>query len=616
MRNLRTGRIKLNRQLTIILVGVFVLITAFMTATSQNAERQQENTPTPGYSHVVAESAYIRSGPGQQYPRIGGLFQGNRLYPLERSVDGRWILVVYWNSTVGWIHRDLGFWVENLDNLPVREEDDLTPSYLPEPKTRTPIFYPTATPEGSYIDSATNVFLRSGPGLTYSEIGHLPPESVVEPVGRNEIGDWILIRHTFVTQREDLEEHTEGFAWVSYYLVYWDVDIEDLPVLEEDNLTPTLTPTLTRTATQTSSPTRTATTTPTSTATATLIPTPTDTSTVTPSPTLTAAQTSTPSATASETATHTLSPTPTDIPTVTPSPTLTVTQTSTPSATASETATHTPSPVPTHTSTTTNTHTSTSVPSQTHTPTALPTSTVTASPTYTSAPSATMTDIPTATVTLSPTDTLTATQLPPTFTDTPTAMQTVLPTAMWTHTSVPPLSPTPTTFPTDTPAPTEIAMDVATPLISTTPTPMPPVSPRQPDSRFPIEAVVGAFILLAMLIYAGLYLRAAHYAERYTQGFAIKICPVCGEGELVVEARQTRFLGIPRVRRIVRCSVCRSLLREIGRDQWRYAVDPLPNPAMYEHYNGVEISTATLRQLADAPIVLPSKPITPPDFVD
>jgi hypothetical protein len=89
----------------------------------------------------------------------------------------------------------------------------------------------------------------------------------------------------------------------------------------------------------------------------------------------------------------------------------------------------------------------------------------------------------------------------------------------------------------------------------------------------------------------------------------------------VIEHRQERWFGIPRIRHIVRCSECRSVLREIGPRLWRYAVDPLENPVIYERYNGQEIDEAVLAQLAQNPPSTtrarqPRPPSEPPSFVD
>jgi hypothetical protein len=105
-------------------------------------------------------------------------------------------------------------------------------------------------------------------------------------------------------------------------------------------------------------------------------------------------------------------------------------------------------------------------------------------------------------------------------------------------------------------------------------------------------------VLLALLVYALLYWRGLMGTERYMGGFVVKRCPVCGRGDLVVETRPAWFLGIQRARHLVRCTECRSVLRQTRPDHWRYAVDPLENPELYRRFNGQEIDEQTLVDLS------------------
>jgi hypothetical protein len=121
--------------------------------------------------------------------------------------------------------------------------------------------------------------------------------------------------------------------------------------------------------------------------------------------------------------------------------------------------------------------------------------------------------------------------------------------------------------------------------------------------------------------YVSLYWRGLLAAERYAKGFVVDYCPVCMRGSLVVESRDERVFGIPNARRTVQCTVCRSVLRETGHRRWRYAVDPIENPPLYERFNGREIDEELLRVLARELAVpseppAPRPPATPPAFVD
>jgi hypothetical protein len=116
----------------------------------------------------------------------------------------------------------------------------------------------------------------------------------------------------------------------------------------------------------------------------------------------------------------------------------------------------------------------------------------------------------------------------------------------------------------------------------------------------PTELVIGGLVLVGVLAYVLLYWRGASRADRYAAGFVIERCPVCERGTLTAEARQTRTFGVPRVSFTVRCSECRSVLREVGESQWRYAVDPLDNPEMYARLNNRVLSEEQLRGLVAA----------------
>jgi uncharacterized protein YraI len=181
----------------------------------------------------------------------------------------------------------------------------------------------------------------------------------------------------------------------------------------------------------------------------------------------------------------------------------------------------------------------------------------------------------------------------------------------------------PTITPTPVPSTATPTKGVTVVPTAISPTAVPPVAETAPkDQGIAPEAIIGGFILLLLLGYMGFYLRGAASADRYANGFVIDRCPACDRGRLTVETRTDRLLGIPRPRRTVRCSECRSVLREVGNRRWRYAVDPMENPALYKHYNGHEIDDPTLVQIAQQPTTAsgsppgPRTPQRPPSFVD
>ncbi len=640
-------------------------------------------TPAPPVNVVVVEEGVVRGGPGESYLPVGRLDEGRVLTPVNMSADGLWVLIRYGRGTFAWVRRDLVFWADDVDALPVLEEDSLTPTVRPGMETATPFLFPTPTPAESYVRTEDQSFalVRSGPGELYPRLGRLAPGTVVEPVGQFEDGTWILIRYIFPAEENDEGTETpeqEGFAWIARGLVEWQEEIDDLPVLSEDNLTPTatFTPTFTPTPTSTASPSPTSTPTrtpslePTDTPTSTVTPSPEPTDTPTDEPTLTQTPSPEPTNTAMDEPTSTVTPsleptdTATDEPmlTRTPSPEPTDTATDEPTATATEepTLTQTPSPEPTDTPTDEPTLTQTPSPEPTATATDEPTATLTPSPEPTDTP----TDEPTSTVTPSPEPTTTATD-EPTDTATVTVMPSPEPTA--TSTDEPTVTPSPEPTATTTDEPTSrasqtplVAAQVATespsstatngptltsspePSATTTEEPTSTVATESPEpsitatqtpepTRTPIpavvpppnedgdtggvdippEAVVGGVILLVVLAYVGLYLRGLSDVDRYATGFVIETCPVCQQGHVSVEIRVTRWFGIPRARRTVRCDKCRSVLRETDNRRWRYAVDPMANSTMYERYNGREFDEARLVKLRPS-----DQTPTPPSFVD
>ncbi len=318
-------------------------------------------TPTPARSTLLVADAFVRSGPAEFYLPVGQVTPDSPLVPLNISADGRWVLIRY-NRGFGWVRRDLAFWNVNVDALPALEAG-ITPS--PSGVTNTP-FFPTSTPADNYISvSAVSAYVRSGPGRTYLRLSQLLPGTIIEPVGRNADSSWVLLR---------LPDDA-GFGWIRRDLGVWFTDLQDLPVLSEDALTPTATFTPSQTATASATPTETATST--------------DTPTITP--------------TATDTATHTATPEPTATDTATPEPT--ATDTASPEPTATDTATHTASPEPTIDS-------QASAPLQpTDAPIDIPSETPTPEPTAT--PTEDRTEIAMAVITVTPLPPASPTPIPP-----------------------------------------------------------------------------------------------------------------------------------------------------------------------------------------------------------
>jgi uncharacterized protein YgiM (DUF1202 family) len=649
------------------LLGLVVAGALFLSVRSGFADLilvQDEPTATPNVNWVSEPAGInVRSGPGLGYDVIGALTFGSWVQPLARNNDGEWMLITYL-YTQGWVQVDGVSWRLNTAALPVIEAASPTP--LPRPLYYNTPGGPTYTPNANWVDVGMDgAFVRAGPGQGFLPVGELFTGDVVDPVAHDPAVDWILIRYGtgYGWIRADLVAWTQPVEQLPVF------DSSDLtphftavPVKPTATRTPT--PTITPSATPTDTPTYTATVT--STATDTLTPTPTATASSTPTatPSETPKPTSTPTSTASATATPTLTATPSDTPSPRPSPTLTDIPTATasstltplPTATLTGTPTWTPPPPPTETArpalsressptiapsdTATATWTFTPFPTVTPSLTASPVPSDTPAPTATPTVPATLTPVPSATATASPvpSDTPSATA---TLTNTPTATATA--TSTFTP-SPPPPSSTASLVPSDTPAPTvtPTATLTASATASSTPentlTPLAVaagaggtnggsggagvepggegssaavVSPGTGSGGLPSTAIwLGGGLALAALAYLGVYVVQAAKLDRYREGFVLSICPVCEDGHLYLEERRYRVLGIPRVRRVVRCDVCRSVLRQVGRQRWRYAVDGVENPDLYDTLNGHVLTEQRLIEIS------PEYRGAPPEYIE
>ncbi len=556
------------------------------------------DTPEGNWANVGEEGAYVRAGPGRTYLVLGALHAGDVVTPVARVEDFTWVMIRF-EDGFGWVQWDLVRWTDDLDPLPVVATDD------PDNLTPSATFTRTRTPTATATPPPTTTGTRAPTGT--------PTASA--------------------TLRPSL----------------------------------TATASLTATGTPTNTRTPTATRTPSSTATATPTPTGTPSSTRTP----TATRTPPPTATDSPTATRTLTDTPgrtpsaTRTPTDTPSSTHTPTPTATVAAAVVPTITRTPTRTPTATPTATATPTPTKTSTPTRTPTETPTVTASATPTATVTSSATRTatqtrtpqerDEPTATAEASPTAGPAETDIavlppPPTFTPMPSPPRLG-------ETDLPPSdTPTPTDTPPPTRTPTGTATDTATPAPTASPSPrasatrqatptatatpsataeavaaappeveagdgQAPVEPPSPPG-LPPEVAIAALLGGLVALYLVFYVAGAANAGRYhPEGFVVQTCPVCRRGELWLDERRRRFLGIPRVRRTVRCTYCGSVLRQMGRSRWRYSVDGKENPELYRRLNGRVVTDADLLAMApprqaQQPTATPKPDFEPPRYIE
>lgn len=275
------------------------------------------------------------------------------------------------------------------------------------------------------------------------------------------------------------------------------------------------------------------------------------------------------------------------------------------------TSTHIPSATMTRTNTPTHTRTQTASPTSSLTATQRASDTFTPFPTNTLvattlAATSTNTAIVTQAIVPSSVNTLTSTASP-TNTATYTPTVTVSPSATLTHTPTPTITASMTATETPTSTPTATLTATPTPTATNTTTRVPAVveSSRPADTSTNDNGGTSPLVFLAGIVLTGLiggyivmFATSQAAAERYAGGFVIQYCPVCYEGRLYMEERSNRVLGILRIRRTVRCDNCRSVLREVGKHRWRYAVDRTVSPEMYASLNNRLLREEQLVELA------------------
>ena len=103
--------------------------------------------------------------------------------------------------------------------------------------------------------------------------------------------------------------------------------------------------------------------------------------------------------------------------------------------------------------------------------------------------------------------------------------------------------------------------------------------------------IAGGGALLALILYLWRGASARRELRRYSDGFVLDTCPVCGIGELHIDRHVDYQLGVPSVRRIVRCDHCNSIVRQIRPGRWRYAVDPHANPQLAADHDDTRLMT-------------------------
>ena len=153
--------------------------TSVQTATPQSQSVVPTAVPVadPGYAPVTIRTTRVRSGPGAHNSRLATIPRNLRVRVIAKN--GSWLYLQFINH-YGWVR------VHNIANvpfpLPFRNKPALTPTAT----------LPISTPvPRSHANRLSN--LRSGPSIYYDIVGVLVEGDQVEPVARNQAGDWLYL---------------------------------------------------------------------------------------------------------------------------------------------------------------------------------------------------------------------------------------------------------------------------------------------------------------------------------------------------------------------------------------------------------------------------------------
>lgn len=177
-------------------------------------ELQPPSENDPQATAVV--EAYVRTGPGNNYPAYGIATTGSTGLVLGQSEDG-----LYWvvrlnpelvGAGFGWVAKGYTQ-AKNVENAPTIQ----TPP-VDQPANVAPP--PSGAPTGTAIDYLN---VRTGPGTNYPILGVVAPGASAELAGKSQDGQWYAVKVA-------PEFYAAGQAWVAAPWVVTQ-NAENLPVL-------------------------------------------------------------------------------------------------------------------------------------------------------------------------------------------------------------------------------------------------------------------------------------------------------------------------------------------------------------------------------------------------
>ena len=154
---------------------------------------------------TVGGEMNIRSGPGEQYDRIGGASAGEEFRITGKNEDGNWWQIDF-NGETAWIYAPF-VTAANAENVPVGGGSMAEP---PPPAPQT---------QGAAISVLGDMNVRSGPGTAYDRIGGAAEGETYDVTGKSQDGQWWQI---------DFDGRS-GWIFAPYVLA---ANVENVPVVD------------------------------------------------------------------------------------------------------------------------------------------------------------------------------------------------------------------------------------------------------------------------------------------------------------------------------------------------------------------------------------------------
>ena len=146
-------------------------------------ETTETSAQTGNPTVTVGGDMNVRSGPGEEYDRIGGAFAGEAFAITGKNADGDWWQIDF-DGQDGWIYAPF-VTATDADNVPVVGS---SMEETPAPAAGTETAAPEA--EGPVVTIGGDMNIRQGPGTDFARIGGASEGEEFDITGKSADGEW------------------------------------------------------------------------------------------------------------------------------------------------------------------------------------------------------------------------------------------------------------------------------------------------------------------------------------------------------------------------------------------------------------------------------------------